>query len=142
MEPKAFLDLAANLKDGGNEASWRTSVSRSYYALLNMTSQFVKPNFPRNFSGEAKDHDTVHKYLHNCGVEDVELVASGLRDLRIERNAADYDLELDRFEGNHANLMYLKAKVAMQTFEKVTGNADGRRAIINGINSYKQQTNS
>ncbi|MGB7581325.1 MAG: hypothetical protein WBL85_02610 [Sedimentisphaerales bacterium] len=142
MEPQAFLDLAANLKDGKNEASWRTSVSRSYYALLNITAQFVKPHFPRNFSGEAKDHDTVHKYLHNCGIEAVEDVASDLRDLRIERNAADYDLELDRFEGNHASLMYLKAKFAMQAFGRATRNADGRKAIIDGINSYKQRTNS
>ena len=41
MEPKAFLDLAANLKDGKNEASWRTSVSRSYYAFFNLAAQFI-----------------------------------------------------------------------------------------------------
>jgi len=40
MEPKAFLDLAAKLsKNTSDEASLRSSVSRSYYALFNTTAQ-------------------------------------------------------------------------------------------------------
>jgi hypothetical protein len=139
MEPKAFLDLAANLKDGENEASWRTSVSRSYYALLNLTIRFVKSYFPQNLSGEAKDHDTIYRYLHNCDIEDVELIASTLHDLRTKRNDADYKLDLDRFDENCANIAYMQARSAMEGFEGAIRNAKGRQAIIKGIESYKDK---
>jgi hypothetical protein len=142
MEPKAFLDLAALLKDGGNEASWRTSISRSYYALLNLTIRFVKPYFPQMFPGDAKDHDTIYKYLFNCGIYDVEFIAGILHDLRANRNDADYKLELNRFDENSATMAFIRARSAMQGFEKAIGNAKGRQDIIAGINAYKQQTNS
>ncbi|MGA2678046.1 MAG: hypothetical protein ABSF37_01955 [Sedimentisphaerales bacterium] len=144
MEPKAFLDLAENLKDGKNEASWRTSVSRSYYALFNLAAQFVKPNFPDIFakSRYAKDHDTIYKYLYNCGVEDVELLAGDMHDLRDERNAADYDVESNTFGNKHADAMYKKASRAIQKLEQATASEEGKKAIIKGIESYKKLTNS
>lgn len=139
MDPKAFLDLAEDLKDSKNEASLRTSVSRSYYALFNLMAQFIEPNFPKALSHSAKDHTTIYESLYNCGNEDVEVVASDLHDLRAERNAADYNLELNTFVENHANLMYIKAKLAMKTFQKEIGTAKGQQTIIEGIKSHNSK---
>jgi hypothetical protein len=142
MEPKAFLDLAANLKDGKNEASWRTSVSRSYYALFNLAAQFIRPYFPNVLPRAAEAHKKIYLYLFHCGIEDVELIASDLDDLRTERNDADYQLNLVKFVGKHADATYKKASRAIQNFEQVTASEETRKAIINGIESYKKLTNS
>ena len=142
MEPKAFLDLAERLLKNTNcEASLRTCIGRSYYAFYNLVIQFLRPNFPNDFPRAAESHKKAFEYLSDCGIEDVELAASNLNDLRTERNQADYDLELGKFEENHANLIYLKAKFAMQTFEKTIKNADGRKALIKGIEFHKQKLN-
>ena len=139
MEPKAFLDLAANLKDGNNEASWRTSVSRSYYALFNWAAQFIRQNTPVVLSRDAKVHEDIYYYLNNCGVEDVKDVASSLNYLRDIRNDADYKLDSDRFDGNCANLAFIQARNAIKEFEKAAGNAKGRQTIIEGIKSYNSK---
>ena len=34
MAPREFLDLADELLDGSGEASWRSAVSRAYYAAF------------------------------------------------------------------------------------------------------------
>ena len=141
MEPKAFLDLAANLKDGRNEASWRTSVSRSYYALFNRIAQFINNNIVA-LSNSAEDHKKIYFYLNYCGVETVQAIAKSLNSLRVNRNDADYRLDLDRFDENCANTAFIQARIAMQDFENAVGNAQGRKTIIDGINSYKRRTNS
>lgn len=141
MEPRAFLDLAADLKDGRNEASWRTSVSRSYYALFNQIARFINNNIAA-LSNSADDHKKVYFYLNSCGVETVQTIAKCLNSLRVDRNDADYRLDLDRFDENCANTAFIQARIAMQEFENAIGNARGRKTIIDGINLYKQRTNS
>jgi uncharacterized protein (UPF0332 family) len=143
MKPKAFLDLAERLlKDSKCEASLRTCVSRSYYALFNSTEQFVRQYFPAVLSRSAEDHEKVYAFLNHCGVDAIVQVASDLNDLRDQRNDADYKLDLDKFEGFGVGLLYKKAGIALQTFEMVIGTAKGRNAIIKGMESYKKLTNS
>jgi hypothetical protein len=134
------LDLAANLKDVRNEASWRTSVSRSYYALFNLTAQFINKNIVA-LSNSAEDHKKVYRYLDHCGVENVQTIARSLNSLRVNRNDADYKLDSDRFDENCANMAFIQAKIAMEGFEGTIRNTKGRQALIDGINSYKKLTN-
>ena len=84
----------------------------------------------------------VYHYLNNCGVENVQDIAISINSLRDNRNDADYKLDSDRFDENCANIAFIQARSAIQGFEKAIGNAKGRQAIIEGINSYKQRTNS
>jgi uncharacterized protein (UPF0332 family) len=143
MEPRAFLELAERLlKDSKCEASLRTCVSRSYYAFFNMVIQFLRPNFPKDFPRSAEAHKKVFEYLSDCGIEDVEIVASALDDLRDERNDADYQLNLTKFVDKHADAMHRKACHAMQSFEHAIASATGQEALINGIKSHKSRTNS
>ncbi len=87
MEPKSFLELAEQLsKNTTSEASLRSCVSRSYYALFNLMAQFINENVER-LSQTAKDHEMVYYYFNNCEVEDVE-TTSKVRDPRSQERAA------------------------------------------------------
>jgi uncharacterized protein (UPF0332 family) len=144
MTPKAFLWLAAKLlKDTTNEtgeASLRTCVSRSYYALFNLMAQFVGESFPKVLSRSAGDHEKVYRYLYNCGVATVKSAASSLNELRDQRNDADYKLDLNQFDGNCVTLAYKKAGIAIDSFEKTIQSAEGRQAVIRGVESYRKVT--
>lgn len=143
IEPKAFLELAQQLsRDTTNEASLRTCVSRSYYALFNFMAQFICHNV-EPLSQTAKDHENVYRYFNNCGVADVETIASNLNDLRDERNDSDYKLQLDRFKDQSAvTLLFKKASIAFNSFESIIQSSKRRKHIIKGIRSYKQATGS
>lgn len=143
MEPKSFLELAEQLsKNTTSEASLRSCVSRSYYALFNLMAQFINENVER-LSQTAKDHEMVYYYFNNCEVEDVETIASGLNDLRDERNDSDYKLYLDKFKEQFTvALLFKKASISFNSFEKIIQSSKSRKHIVNGIHRYKETTNS
>jgi len=143
MEPRAFLELAEQLsKNTTSEASLRSCVSRSYYALFNFMAQFINENVER-LSQSAEDHKKVYHYFNNCGVVDIETIASGLNDLRDERNDSDYKLHLDKFKEQFTvALLFKKASISFNSFEKIIQSSKRRRHIVNGIHRYKETTNS
>lgn len=143
MDPKAFLELAEQLsRNTTNEASLRSCVSRSYYALFNFMAQFICDNVGP-LSQTAKDHEKVYCYFNNCGVDDVQIIASSLNDLRDERNDSDYKLHLDKFRDQYTVcILFKKASIAFNSFESIVRSSERRKHIISGIRSYKQATSS
>jgi len=143
MEPKAFLELAQQLsKNADSEASLRSCVSRSYYALYNFMARFIDENIEK-LSRSAKDHEKVYYYFSNCGIDNVEKIASDLNDLREDRNDSDYKLHLDKFKNQViVSLLYKKANLAFNSFESIIGNSKKRKRIAKGIQRYKEKTNS
>jgi len=143
MEPKAFLELAEQLsRNTKSEASLRSCVSRSYYALFNFMAQFICDNV-EPLSQTAPDHEKVYYYFNNCGVDDVQIIASSLNDLRDERNDSDYNLHLDKFRDQYTVVLWFKkASIAFNSFEDIIQNSNQRKHIIKGIRSYKQATGS
>jgi uncharacterized protein (UPF0332 family) len=143
VEPKAFLDLAQQLsRNTRSEASLRSCVSRSYYALFNFMAQFVNENIER-LSQTAKDHEKVYYYFNNCGVEDVEIIASDLNDLRDERNDSDYKLHVDKFKNeNTVSLLFKKASISFNSFENIVHSTEQRKRIVEGIRKYRETSNS
>ena len=143
MESKAFLELAEQLsKNGTSEASLRSSVSRSYYALFNFMAQFINENV-ESLSQTANDHKNVYRYFHNCDFEDIEIIASNLNDLRDERNDSDYKLHSDKFNNQiTVYLLFKKASIAFNSFEKIIQSNKHRKRIVKGIQKYKKTTNS
>lgn len=143
MEPKAFLDLADDLKNkSDSEAALRTSVSRSYYALHNFLSQFIK-NEGFILPKAAEKHELVYYWLHNCGITYISQIAKQLDDLREGRNDADYDLEVDKFQNpNVAVLLFFKARSAYNSFEKYVRNSSNRKKIKEGIREYQKKAPS
>lgn len=140
MQPKPFLDLAQSLsRKSSNEAALRTSVSRSYYALFNLLKQFLKDN---NFSlpKAAAAHGIVYHALYHCDVDEAASIAKDLDELREDRNDADYDLELTKFqEANTVVLLFLKAQTAYNGFEQLVGNRANRRKVVEGVRSYRKK---
>jgi len=142
MKPKAFLVLAQQLSRNATcEASLRTCVSRSYYALFNLMAQFIEEHV-ESLSHAAGDHEKVYHYLYNCGIAEVETIASDLNDLRDERNDSDYKLHLNKFSDNYTVTMWLKAKTAFDSFENLINSRKKRESLAKGILRYKHRTNS
>jgi hypothetical protein len=140
MMPKDFIQLAHRLShEFNNEAAFRSAISRSYYGLYNLMSSFLaNNNIPLPDAAEA--HNLTYKYLHNCGVPDVQKLAKILDDLRDERNDADYHLELTQYnDPNIAKISYIKANVAYGDFEKLSKKSSDRQKIINGVTAYKDK---
>ena len=105
-------------------------------------AQFIDKNVER-LSHAAEDHKTVYRYLNNCGIEDVETIASNLNDLRDERNDSDYKLHLDKFNDQFTvPLLFKKASIAFGGFEKIIQRSKQRKYIVKGIQRYKQTTHS
>ena len=129
-------------RDSTSEASLRTCVSRSYYALFNFMAQFVNENVG-GLTRTADDHENVYRYFNHCGIERVENIASVLNDLRDERNDSDYKLALDKFKDqNMVVLLFKKASIAFDSFEEVVQTGKQRKNIVEGIRKYKEATNS
>jgi uncharacterized protein (UPF0332 family) len=91
MQAEDFLRLATTLAAGPDEASWRTAVSRSYYAAFHkaravlIACGFVVPD------GEQA-HAYLWRRLSNSKEPSVDRAGRDLQDLRRHRNWADYDL--------------------------------------------------
>ena len=138
MKPKAFLDLAQKLsKEEKDEASLRSSVSRSYYALFHSMRQFFERSGERIPKG-PEAHGTLRNYLSICNLLEVKKLATDLNDLKTDRNESDYDLESYRFkEPNTVVLLFIKARNAFNTFEEIVSTPDKRKHIVNGIQKYK-----
>ncbi len=142
MKAKAFLELAQQLSRNTTcEASLRSCISRSYYALFNFMAEFINNNVEK-LPQSAEDHKKVYHYLYNCGIEDVETIASALNDLRDERNDSDYKLHLDKFDNKHSSTMYMKAKLAFNSFESITKSRKKCTNVVKGIQRYKNKINS
>ncbi|MCK4292512.1 MAG: hypothetical protein KAY65_04900 [Planctomycetes bacterium] len=143
MEPVAFLDLANDLcKQSNNEAALRSAVSRGYYGLFHLIKRFVEDNV-QTLTKDAESHRKVYQYLNNCGLREIEEVAGNLNELRDDRNDADYDLKIDKFQdANIVVLVFLKARSAYKTFEEFCKNSENRRKLVRGILDYKKKINN
>lgn len=137
MEPIAFLELAHSLANqADNEAAFRTSVSRSYYALFNLLNEFLVAN-KFSIPKAAKAHDTVYLYLHNSGIKGVCDVAKNLDDLRTDRNKADYELDLPDFQSTRCAVFSLtKARWSYKEFQKLTESRKKRQHVTKGVRAY------
>jgi uncharacterized protein (UPF0332 family) len=135
MNPRDFLTLAYGLAAGTTEAEWRSAVSRAYYAAFHAARQLL-----RDLGFRVPRGDQAHAYLwmrlSNCG--DAGLVAAGqkLRDLRSDRNHADYDLDVPLPRAS-APFRTGTADNVMQTLD--TGRVEPTRTrITNAMRTYEQ----
>ncbi len=140
MDPNAFLELAEDLKNkSGSEAALRTSVSRSYYGLHNYLKQFIEDQGFK-LPETSQKHELVYRCLYNSGPQNIAIIAKILDELREERNEADYEMMLTKYQdGNLAVLVFIKARTAYNDFQKYTGNSKNRKKITKGIAEYQKK---
>jgi uncharacterized protein (UPF0332 family) len=92
MNAQDFLSLAQTLSGQATEACWRSAISRAYYAAFHVARVLL-----RDLGFRIPRADQAHAYLwlrlSNCGEPQIQVAGQRLRDLRSERNRADYDIE-------------------------------------------------
>ncbi len=81
MDPFQFLLLAEMLvRDHPYPASWRTAISRAYYAAHHCIEEFVESADVQVVGGTTA-HADVWRHLDNSGDAEIEQVGSDLADL-------------------------------------------------------------
>lgn len=93
MSGRDFLTLAKALLAESTEAHWRSAISRAYYAAFHVARQLLG-----DLGFRTPRADQAHAYLwlrlSNCGDPQIQIAGQRLRDLRSERNRADYDIDV------------------------------------------------
>ncbi len=141
MDGREFLEAAKSLAKSQSEAFLRSAISRAYYALLNVASQFlIRLGFVVQ-RGPAK-HGQVYAWLFNCGVDKMVDFARLLDELRTRRNEADYDMDSKEFQNNViCSLRVAKAELALKLLAECD-KTSLRQQIQNGIREYERKIKS
>jgi len=118
MDPLQFLDLARELaRPQLPEASYRSAISRAYYAAHNFLADRVE-KLGYKLPKAAAKHEKLCVLLKYCNEKPAMDAGSALDDLRSERNAADYDMDRLGFDANKAQFLISKAAKAIDDFKK------------------------
>ena len=105
MEAIRFLNTANNLKESSHEADARTSISRSYYAIIHLVKE--KLGQEEIEIGRTQTH-LLYNIFHNCNNEDVRAIGSQISTLHDARIKADYKLS-EKVKKTHARINYILA---------------------------------
>lgn len=134
MDPIDFFKVANQLSGLSEEASWRTSIGRSYYALFNFIKDELK-NIGVGVSEGPNGHGEVKIFLSNSGIQEAEKLGSQIGDLHSARRMSDYAME-KVITQKTAILNYSKAIFIKAEFDKLN-----KGLLATGINNYKAKTN-
>ncbi len=121
MIGKDFLTFAKTIHSHKDEAARRSSVSRAYFALFHHIKSIVDsvvPPRPIRKLG-AEEHVKYVRYLKNSEIEDAIYVGEKLEELREERNEADYDLKITKFDKNTCVLQCIKSESLCNEIDKI-----------------------
>lgn len=117
MDGREFFVIAEKFKTSANEAERRTSIGRSYYALFNVLMGKLSDNGVV-FAETPDDHYKLISYLSKAGSRTAGIVGGALKDLRLERNRADYVMKTV-IDSRASELLYQKATRAMAQFDSI-----------------------
>lgn len=117
MEPLDFIKVAKQLLRYNNEAKWRTSIGRSYYAIFNYLKNEIY-SLGITISKGPAGHGELVKNFHGCGIDEAIEIGSKVRDLYTQRIIADYEMD-DTVTQNTASLIFKKAKEITEVFPKI-----------------------
>src|SRR5216683_5344874 len=91
MNPRDFTRLASDLATKGGSAECRSAISRAYYGVYNVATQFLE------LMGIQRPKQTYHltlQYrLRASGDVEIEQLGDDLGDLCQRRNHADYKMD-------------------------------------------------
>lgn len=116
MNPSEFLDVADRLKSSEHEGDRRTAISRSYFAFYNLCVASLRGRgvtFKSPIKGDV--HGELLEYFNRCE----RRFAGSLRDLRLARNNADYDMAAT-VQNSASELYHKKARDAFNQFSALT----------------------
>ena len=91
MQGRLFIDLERELRSIPGEAATRTRIGRLYYGVYLEYRQFCEEHLGFNRHRLAREHQAVKNLIAAIDPG----AAAILQGLRMARNQADYDLDLD-----------------------------------------------
>lgn len=118
MDARDFFAVAEKLRSSGIEAERRTSIGRSYYGLFHVLLAALSTRGVI-FSETPDDHYKLISYLTKGKNRTAASVGNKLKDLRLQRNSADYRLKEVCSTGT-SEFVYQKAKKALEEFDALS----------------------
>lgn len=135
MDPLDFLTIADEMASSNREAARRTAISRAYFALFNRIKEVVRSSgIPLH--NDASDHERIARYLRNIEIDDAEEVGDGIKDLRRDRNRADYNMQVSGFDKANSSQLVYQTRQYLDLFEKID-----RDALVGKIQEYGRRIN-
>ncbi|MHA7855224.1 HEPN domain-containing protein [Marinobacter shengliensis] len=94
MHPKVFLQVAKEWAENAPECEGhtRSSISRAYYAAFHSCRDTVE-NLGIPQESHFPSHKRVIEALRTSGDQDLSKLSKKLKDLKVMREAADYDID-------------------------------------------------
>lgn len=85
-----YFQLAEELCESKSEAKIRSSISRAYYAVFNISMQTIKKIDPSEEITSNHAHKWLIKYFNKSQDKFLNVLSENIRELRDARNKADY----------------------------------------------------
>ena len=117
MDPLDFLRPARDLSGSAQEAERRTSIGRSYFAVFNHIRIRLEPL--KSLPDGSDIHSIVVRYLTFANDKQLQSVGQTLKDLRISRNEADYNMKAMIIQ-EQSRLALSKAEKALEKSRDIT----------------------
>ncbi len=134
MNPRNFLTQAQRLIVLAGEEDWRSAVSRAYYSVFHVAREFLE-----GLGFSVPQADRAHGYLwlrlQNCGEPPLEQLGRDLKDMRGQRNRADYDLHRP-FRQTDAQQEVRRAATLIQLLDAVV--EPTRTQVMDAMKDYER----
>jgi len=142
MTGREFLKASEYLLKRREEATLRSAISRSYYALFHESRTFLSAlQLPCSRGPQA--HGEVRHRLNNCGDQQMLEVARLLAQLHKQRLTADYELEDKSFVDTNTCVLLTKSAAIGIGYLDVARQATARCAQIRqAILQYERNLSS
>jgi len=128
MEPTDFFKTAELLKNEKDECHWRSSISRSYYAVHLYIRDFISKTFLGGIKFKNDPHEKLIKCLEFCDVSIIRNIGIRLKDLRQARTDADYHID-KKINKNKSGDVYDDAKELKSLFDSTVENSENRQRL-------------
>jgi uncharacterized protein (UPF0332 family) len=136
MNPRDILEVADNLITGSTEASWRSAVSRAYYAAFHTARILLQRGGFRVPPTEQAHFYLTHR-LANSGHPDVNQAGRDLARLRQNRNWADYDLDQPMDHDRAVNFVQIADSI-LDVLEAVPPVPERLARVIETMKAYER----
>src|ERR1700730_8120954 len=129
MDPSDFCTIAGKLALDHGQATWRTAVSRAYYALFHEAHGLLR--IARiHIKDRHSTHDKIQQVLSASRDADVGVIAEMLRELLTCRKQADYTVEVDSIKSKEeASLIVMRARKTIDLISTLKGDHVRMNAI-------------
>jgi uncharacterized protein (UPF0332 family) len=134
-----FLFAAEQLLKIPNEATWRSAVSRAYYAVFHCAVEFLSGlGFPASRGPQA--HGELQFGINNSGVAEFQKLYQMIHRLYDRRRLADYELQNDEFQSQAtAALWVASAQQAIAMIADCKKSKTLSAQIRQGIRAYENK---